>query len=485
SGSSSFGVMTASIERGYQSEDFSPRQVLIDLNGVDAKAAGFRHFNGVVRLEGNTLTGELISDRNIRSWIDGIDALSRSLGKQNIPFLYVQAPYKIARDGSNLPSGLSDYGNRLADQLLNTIQKDHVSTLDLREWISDDAKQVQTYFYRTDNHWNTEGAFIAFTEIIRWIQTNIYPDLNTEYADRSLWEHHVLSNRFLGSLGKRVGEYYVGTDTPEWFIPRFTTHMSASMPVDRLFYSGSFRNVNLRMEHATSNELFTNDEYDLFMGGDYPEVNHRNPEAPNKAKVLVVKDSFMRPIEGLMSTMFTEVDVLDLHLYHEMTLNEYIALNRPDLVLMMVSPVEIGSTSVIKFGGDIPQIVGNGSRKPLIDPEPLYVPAGESNRNFGMFHLPIHAGKTYEVSIEGIHISKGSSNGVSIGVYSKSLNRMVCYTVVDVSFAELYGSRWRFRIPENLTAEDETYQLQFYSGIAGKTAGIETEYSGVTIREVE
>ena len=44
--------------------------------------------------------------------------------------------------------------------------------------------------------------------------------------------------------------------------------MSASMPGSRLFYSGSFRNANLQMEHATSGELFTNDEYDMFMGGD-------------------------------------------------------------------------------------------------------------------------------------------------------------------------------------------------------------------------
>ena len=483
-GSSQFHEITENIEKEYQSGDFFPRQVMINLNGLAARIAGFRHYNGVVLLSGNTLAGELIPNRDTDSWFRGIAELSQSLKKHNIPFLYIQAPYKIAYDRSNLPAGLTDYGNQIADRLLHALQHENVNTLDLRKWISEDANQVETYFYKTDNHWNTDGTFVAFTQMISWIQEHIYPDLNVEYADRSLWEHHVLSNPFLGNLGKRVGQYYAGTDAPEWVLPRFTTYMSASMPGSRLFYSGSFRNANLQMEHATSGELFTNDEYDMFMGGDYPEIVHKNSEAPNRLKVLIVKDSFMRPLEGLLSTMFTELTTLDLNRYDEMTLYEYIALNRPDIVLMMVSPAEIGSAAVDRFGGHMPQIVGNGSRKPLVDHATLNIEATESNRRFGTFPMTLEPGKTYEVTIEGIHISKGVSDGVSIGVYSPGLNRMVCYTVADVNLANRYGEKWRFRVPDELP-EDEPVTLQFYSGIAGKTAGISAVYSGLTVREVE
>ena len=76
------------------------------------------------------------------------------------------------------------------------------------------------------------------------------------------------------------------------------------------------------------------------------------------------------------------------------------------------------------------------------------------------------------------------TDGVSIGVYSPGLNKMVCYTVADVNLANRYGEKWRFRVPDHLP-DNEQVTLQFYSGIAGKTAGITTVYSGLTVREVE
>ena len=59
-GSSQFHEITENIEKEYQSGDFFPRQVMINLNGLAARIAGFRHYNGVVLLSGNTLAGELI-----------------------------------------------------------------------------------------------------------------------------------------------------------------------------------------------------------------------------------------------------------------------------------------------------------------------------------------------------------------------------------------------------------------------------------------
>ena len=74
-GSSQFHEITENIEKEYQSGDFFPRQAMINLNGLAARIAGFRHYNGVVLLSGNTLAGELIPNRDTDSWFRGIAEL--------------------------------------------------------------------------------------------------------------------------------------------------------------------------------------------------------------------------------------------------------------------------------------------------------------------------------------------------------------------------------------------------------------------------
>ena len=46
-------------------------------------------------------------------------------------------------------------------------------------------------------------------------------------------------------------------------------------------------------------------------------VNHRNLSAHVKARILLLKDSYGLPIQAFLSTLFSEVDVLDLRRFDE------------------------------------------------------------------------------------------------------------------------------------------------------------------------
>ena len=74
----------------------------------------------------------------------------------------------------------------------------------------------------------------------------------------------------------------------------------------------------------------------LYVGGIYPLVCHKNEQVPIKVRILVIGDSFVRPLEAFLSTVVAELVVVDQRRFAPgETVVDYVARIRPEIVLQL------------------------------------------------------------------------------------------------------------------------------------------------------
>ena len=118
--------------------------------------------------------------------------------------------------------------------------------------------------------------------------------------------------------------------------------MSIVVPSKGVDLVGTFEETNMRRadEALSSSSSFVTDAYSaLYVGGIYPQVVHKNPSAPLRKHVLLIGDSFARPVEAFLSVAVGRLDVVDLRrTAKRFSLADYVRQTKPDIVIQMVNP---------------------------------------------------------------------------------------------------------------------------------------------------
>ncbi|MBQ7335176.1 MAG: hypothetical protein IJW92_01720 [Clostridia bacterium] len=353
-GESNFEDFIAEVKEVYVS-DLAGKEAFINLNGLFAKLTGRTVYNEVAVLNNGMLDYDTLPKLDMTDFANGVDAFDAYLQEKEIPFLYVQAPCKSDLSDMLIRDGVENYGNTNANELLALLEDAGVSSLDLRTSISATPQTVEQYFYNTDHHWNTNGAFVAFGEILNALN-KMLPEANLDLslADAESWNIRVYEDWCLGSRGKRVGVCYGGVDDLYVYTPDFQTEMSMNIPKHGAAYRGSFEEtvMHTAAEYLDAPDYFNQDPYYIYIGGDYPLVQHTNALAQNDLKVLVIKDSFTIPVQAFLSTAVAELEVLDPRYFNECSIAEYVEQSQPDVVIMMVNPSMFGSKSYYRTGAE-------------------------------------------------------------------------------------------------------------------------------------
>ena len=334
------------VSRFYRKYDF------IDLNGLFCRICGIRVSNGRVRLDNGFLIPVGIGKGKPKAIAKKIVGFSRFLKKRKIPFLYVQAPYKMDMELKLLPAGCHHHAYEDADELLSALASAKVEELDLRPFFAASVKDVERYFYRTDHHWNGDAIFEAFRltsrRLVNMLGVSEQAILNE--INPSSWRRQTRPNWFLGSSGRRTGRFFGGLDEIIWYEPRFATQQSCARIQESEWGKGDFSTAIVRRDYVDHRpDLFTQSAYDLY-GGSRPLVCYRNVQAPVKRKLVAVGDSFSHPVWALCSTVFAEIDVIDPRIWKKGTIAEYVVQTKPDLVVQLVNSHVFSALECFKYG---------------------------------------------------------------------------------------------------------------------------------------
>ncbi len=479
--------VTEDITASYVLDEFFGKSVFIDINGLFARLTGKRTHNETTRLNNGMLSSDKESIETIADMQNlalAMKDLSQKLQLLDIPFLYVQAPYKMDLQEKLLPTGMKEQWNEQIDDLLAQISQHAVRSLDLRPALSGTAEQCEQTFYKTDYHWSPDGAFLAFQRIMDRMADSSGFSLHSAYASPEHWVRHEKANWFLGSFGKRVGQYYGGVDSLIWYTPGFETHMSCSIPHHREILYGDYSDAVIRTQYINDRNLYDDDPYCVYIGGNYPLYRLRNAQAPNNMRIMIIQDSFSLPLVPFLSTEFTEIDVIDPRYYTRSSILEYCSWTHPDAVMMILSPASTSNRYYSSIGsGDAVLLLQKKTRNLLSDYS-VIIPAENSDYNYVELPVELIGGRDYSFSVDSLSLLSGETTGVSIIVYDYDSKSIVSEEILALDCMCFRGdTQIIFKLPGSAD-EDVNYKILVCAGFLEETSGIGIQYTGISVDEI-
>lgn len=186
----------------------------------------------------------------------------------------------------------------------------------------DDFDTFQTYFYRTDHHWNYRGSYLGYTEVLSMLG-NDAPLIPTEEVDTPY--------RFSGSKAIAVGAGGVYSDPISVYrfdYPAMTMSCDGGTPIDD--YGG----VDMLLAGTLEGP-----SYGTVYGWDSGELVF-DTERSNRESLLVIGESFDNAILKLLASNFNRTYSIDLRYYEstfgkKFNLSEYAAEHDIDKVLLI------------------------------------------------------------------------------------------------------------------------------------------------------
>lgn len=147
-------------------------------------------------------------------------------------------------------------------------------------------------FYRTDHHWNSEGAYRAYEA---WMTAKNRPFRTEQDFERQL------AGTFFGSTYSRSALWLTdGEELELWLGSENLTVTTEKGTHEGVFYME-------RLEEA--------DKYTVFLDGNHPIVRITNPG--QEGKLLVIRDSYANSLGCFLAESYGEVVLVDLRYYRQ------------------------------------------------------------------------------------------------------------------------------------------------------------------------
>lgn len=167
--------------------------------------------------------------------------------------------------------------------------------VDVTEELTEAAKEEQVY-YRTDHHWTSTGALIAYE---KWCNST-----GISFPGADAYEKKIVTETFRGSLYSKILDYDSAYDS-------IWTFSKAAEAVDY----GVTMDGEEKESFYIDSKLEEKDKYTYFFGGNYGETVITNPSNQNGRKLLVIKDSFANCFVPIAAEDFEEVYMIDLRYF--------------------------------------------------------------------------------------------------------------------------------------------------------------------------
>lgn len=276
-------------------------------------------------------------------------AFKEGLKNNNTKFVYLMTPDKYIRGYSELPKGIPyNYANETADNFLNLLNQKGIDTIDLRENITESGIPLDELFFKTDHHWRIETVFWEFGQLVNKLNKNYNMNLNSNgfYTNKENYNFIKYKNSYVGSMGRKSGAYYDGIDDFTLVYPKFkTSYIYYSKTGEQeATLEGRFEEALLTVSpFRTEKGVYSleGDKYSTYLFGNRGIVHVQNKNNPGGPKVLFIKDSLAVPLAAFLSTVCSDVYLIDPRYYKEDIPNFVNEINDLDFVFMSFSPQDL------------------------------------------------------------------------------------------------------------------------------------------------
>lgn len=277
-----------------------------------------------------------------------VQTLGERVNDKNTKLTYVMTPDKYIRGYTTFPEGIPySYSNETADQFLNELRQAGVDTLDLREGLLRSGIPASELFFKTDHHWQIETAFWGFGQLVKHLDgmyaTKLDPD--GYFTDIHNYNAIKYEDAFIGSLGRKTGKYYSGTDSFTLIYPKFKTNYSYTYALNQsdITLEGRFEEsliTSYPLNVKGSEYGLTGDKYFTYLYGNQPFAHITNKDRPNGLKFLFIKDSLAIPMISFLSTVSSDIYIIDPR-YYKGDIQTFINQTKLDHIFVSFSPQDL------------------------------------------------------------------------------------------------------------------------------------------------
>lgn len=276
---------------------------------------------------------EKLIQRNIKAVQDYFADSTQSIPKDRLSFLLVPSSGLVMADKLPDHARLFDQAAYIAD-IEEAMQEYHV--VDVKETLL--SHNDSYLYYKTDHHWTSEGAYLAYEAWCDSMGMSCTPLENLQ--------KQVQTETFRGSLYSKI----LDADSAYDSIWTYGTDDAAF---------GSQSRVTIDGETAMDGcydaaQLTQKDKYKFFFGDNYGTVLIDTDHAKKTGRnLLVVKDSFANTFVPFATENYDQITMIDLR-YYNGDVQEYMSANGITDVLVLYNITNfISDRNLYKLNGGI------------------------------------------------------------------------------------------------------------------------------------
>ena len=287
----------------YLSDHTPFRNFWVGLNSYYNLGLGNPLSNGIYHCD----NGYLINDPPENTRLDiNISTIAQFSKETKIPTTVMLAPSTGYIANDILPNKHIIYNDdENFDKASKTLNDSQVAFVDIRDEFKEAYSNGTDVYYKTDHHWTTNGAYIAYCDLAD--NLGFTPNTKEDYKITSY-------DDFYGTTYSSSGFWFTKPDTIEvWESKKLNNDLLSvtitegknTIESESLFF---YDNLN------------DDDKYPVFLDGNHPYTKIENKEQKrngNKEKLLIIKDSFAHSLTPFLADHYSEIVMIDMRYYKE------------------------------------------------------------------------------------------------------------------------------------------------------------------------
>lgn len=282
----------------YVSDQFAFRNTFIKIKSSADLTIGQIKANGVFKAKDSYLMEDIAypDEASFRADINALEQFRKKYKKKKMYFMLVPNAANILSD--KLPGGVVTHDqNEDMDRLFSAVKEMGYKPVDVREELTEASKKQQVY-YRTDHHWTTDGAYVAFQKAAKVMKLKS----ETEY------EAYTVKKDFVGTLCSKSGFTNGRKDAIKIYLPAGDKYLNSVIR-----YKDKKEKTTMYYDMAN---LDIKDAYTVFGGTNQSLITITTPTKKNR-HLLVVKDSYANCFIPFLTQDYRTITIVDPRYYYE------------------------------------------------------------------------------------------------------------------------------------------------------------------------
>lgn len=255
-----------------------------------------------------------------RSLVD-INNFAKNNPEINVSFILSPTVQGVSMDKLSSYAGLINQ-----EEFIKNCYKEleNLATIDIFTALK--ANSDNYIFYKTDHHWTSGGAYLAYVQYCDYAGIDPYQEEEFYIED--------VSDSFRGTLFSKTLNSEVDSDVIKYYI------LKENEPEVEVEIVGK----NIVHEELYFREyLEKKDKYSSFLGTNEAIVNIKSKVNSNGKSLLIIKDSYAHALVPFLSKQYENITMIDLRYMNPRSIKEIDISNYTDILFMY---------NVITFAGE-------------------------------------------------------------------------------------------------------------------------------------